>query len=106
MKHEWENAVKPQFSTEDLHMEYIVAVPAEAFTGKGMPGLSDSSRKPPIKNGRIHFARYNSLFEAVMSPHADSNVVFAARISNRHLMVLFTTSTHSSTARYLRPERR
>lgn len=57
MKHEWENAVKPQFSPEDELMQYIVAVPAEAFTGKGILGLNDTSRKPHIKNGRIHFPR-------------------------------------------------
>lgn len=58
MKHEWESAVKPQFDTEDPTMEYIVAVPAEGFMGKNLLGLTDLSRTPPIKNGRIHFARY------------------------------------------------
>lgn len=58
MKHEWEGAVKSQFSPQDQTMEYIVAVPAEAFTSKEGVGLTDFSRKPHIKNGRIHFSRY------------------------------------------------
>ncbi|KAB5542554.1 hypothetical protein GE09DRAFT_1244906 [Coniochaeta sp. 2T2.1] len=59
MRHEWESAVKPQFRLDDQSMEYIVDVPAEAFTGKGIWGLNDDSRKPPIKNGRIHFSSRN-----------------------------------------------
>jgi len=57
LRHEWENSVKAQFSGDDATMENIVGVPAEAFTGTGILGLNDDSRKPFIKNGRIHFAR-------------------------------------------------
>jgi len=56
MKQEWEAAGKPQFNADDQTMEHIVAAPAKAFSGNGMLGLTDLSRKPHIKNGRIHFA--------------------------------------------------
>lgn len=55
MKNEWEYAIKPQFKLENtLTEEYIVAIPAEAFESSD---LNDESRRPIIKNGRIHFSR-------------------------------------------------
>lgn len=54
MKNEWEYAIKPQFRLDNANKEYIVAIPAEALEGSD---LSDESRKPYIKSGRIHFAR-------------------------------------------------
>ena len=55
MKNEWEYAIKPQFKLQNSMIdEYIVAVPAEAFEGSD---LNDTSKKPFIKGGRIHFAR-------------------------------------------------
>lgn len=53
MKNEWEYAIKPQFRLDNANKEYIVAIPAEALEGSD---LSDESRKPYIKSGRIHFA--------------------------------------------------
>ncbi|KAL3465551.1 hypothetical protein BJX64DRAFT_297227 [Aspergillus heterothallicus] len=54
MRGEWEYAIKPQYKPKanDSKM-YIVSIPAEAFRG---PSINDESRKPVIKNGRIHFA--------------------------------------------------
>ncbi|KAL3474643.1 hypothetical protein BJX99DRAFT_231373 [Aspergillus californicus] len=53
MKGEWEYYIKPQYTPSDESKEWIVAIPAEAFKG---PALNDQSRKPFIKNGRIHYA--------------------------------------------------
>ncbi|KAL2815593.1 hypothetical protein BDW59DRAFT_166740 [Aspergillus cavernicola] len=53
MKNEWEYSIKQQFTPDDEKKPWIVAIPAEAFKG---PSLDDHSRKPFIKNGRIHFA--------------------------------------------------
>lgn len=58
MKGEWERSIKPQFTPENKKKEYIVAVPAEAFGGKG---LDDATKDPPIKKGRIHFKGFVSL---------------------------------------------
>jgi hypothetical protein len=69
MKQEWEYAVKPQFRLGDSAREYIVAVPAEAFKGQGASALTDLSKRPFIKNGRIHFARYGPWFYS-QSPQA------------------------------------
>lgn len=59
MKSEWERSIKPQFTPENKQKEYIVAVPAEAFGGKG---LDDTKKEPFIKKGRIHFKGSVSLF--------------------------------------------
>ncbi|KAL2857180.1 hypothetical protein BJY01DRAFT_159458 [Aspergillus pseudoustus] len=54
MKGEWEYAIKPQYRPKpNDNKMYIVSIPAEAFRG---PSINDESRKPVIKNGRIHFA--------------------------------------------------
>ncbi|KAL2808589.1 hypothetical protein BJX63DRAFT_408776 [Aspergillus granulosus] len=54
MRGEWEYAIKPQYRPrENDNKMYIVSIPAEAFRG---PSINDESRKPVIKNGRIHFA--------------------------------------------------
>lgn len=55
MRLQWENGIKPQFRPNDTSKEYIVAIPAEAF--KNQNEMNDSSKKPIIKNGRIHFKR-------------------------------------------------
>ncbi|OBT67118.1 hypothetical protein VE03_04430 [Pseudogymnoascus sp. 23342-1-I1] len=54
MKNEWEYAIKPQYkpSKEYNENDLMVPIPAEAFKGSD---LNDESRKPIIKNGRIHF---------------------------------------------------
>lgn len=54
MKGDWERAIKAQFKPGNANKEYIVRIPAEAF---GKSSLDDTSRKPFIKNGRIHFSR-------------------------------------------------
>ena len=61
MKNEWEYAIKPQFKLNDAQKkEYVVAIPAEAFDGTN---LTDETRKPIIKNGRIHFTRSVKSYE-------------------------------------------
>ena len=52
MKGEWEKSIKPEFNTINIHKEYIVAIPAEAF---GDNDLNDLSREPVLRKGRIHF---------------------------------------------------
>ncbi|KAM0240125.1 hypothetical protein ACHAP5_008045 [Fusarium lateritium] len=52
LKGEWELSIKPQFKPTSSSKEYLVSVPAEAFQGKG---LTDTTKEPHIKNGRIHF---------------------------------------------------
>ncbi|CAM1509778.1 Fc.00g001130.m01.CDS01 [Cosmosporella sp. VM-42] len=52
MKGEWEQSIKPQFKPMDTKKEHIVAIPAEAF---GKKSLTDLTKEPFIKNGRIHF---------------------------------------------------
>ena len=54
MKTEWEYAIKPSYTPGNADKEYTVAIPAEAFKGSD---TTDMSRKPFIKDGRIHFAR-------------------------------------------------
>ncbi|UZP40356.1 hypothetical protein NXS19_008172 [Fusarium pseudograminearum] len=53
LRGEWELSIKPQFKPTSSDKEYLVSVPAEAFD-KGK-GLTDMSKEPHIKNGRIHF---------------------------------------------------
>ncbi|KAI0112712.1 actin-like ATPase domain-containing protein [Hypoxylon sp. NC0597] len=53
MKGEWEHAIKPQFKVSNNKKEYIVSIPAEAFSSKD--SQTDTTRQPIIKNGRIHF---------------------------------------------------
>lgn len=56
MRDEWELGIKPQFKMQNIQgKEFIVRVPAEAFRGGD---TNDVSRRPYIKNGRIHFSRY------------------------------------------------
>ena len=56
LKGEWELSIKPQFKPTNSDKEYLVSVPAEAFD-KGK-GLTDLTKEPHIKNGRIHFNEY------------------------------------------------
>lgn len=60
MKNEWEYAIKPQYKPSKHYNEndLMVPIPAEAFKGSD---LNDQTRKPVIKNGRIHFERYARL---------------------------------------------
>ncbi|KAI9149947.1 Heat shock 70 kDa protein 12B [Paramyrothecium foliicola] len=53
MAKEWEVGIKPKFQPSDTSREYIVSIPAEALDKRG---LNDTSRRPFIKNGRIHFS--------------------------------------------------
>ncbi|KAF4338994.1 actin-like ATPase domain protein [Fusarium beomiforme] len=53
LKGEWELSIKPQFKPTNSSKEYLVSVPAEAF-GKEKK-LTDTTKEPYIKNGRIHF---------------------------------------------------
>jgi hypothetical protein len=53
MKGEWEHAIKPQFKSPSTKKEYIVGIPAEAFTNS--IELDDTNREPVIMSGRIHF---------------------------------------------------
>ncbi|KAL6918247.1 hypothetical protein FSHL1_009674 [Fusarium sambucinum] len=55
MKDEWETGIKRHFKPDSSSKEFIVKIPAEAFKGEGASGMDDSSQKPMIKNGRIHF---------------------------------------------------
>ncbi|KAM7207415.1 hypothetical protein V8F20_002295 [Naviculisporaceae sp. PSN 640] len=57
MNGDWERSIKPQFKPGNVNREYLVSIPAEAFQSPGL--LNDSSRLPPIKNGRIHFSSAN-----------------------------------------------
>ncbi|EXM13851.1 hypothetical protein FOTG_17709 [Fusarium oxysporum f. sp. vasinfectum 25433] len=57
MKDEWENGIKRHFKPVSSSKEFIVKIPAEAFKGAGASGMNDSSKKPIIKDGRIHFTR-------------------------------------------------
>jgi hypothetical protein len=54
LKGEWELSIKPQFKPTNSSKEYLVSVPAEAF-GKEKK-LTDTTKEPYIKNGRIHFS--------------------------------------------------
>lgn len=55
MKNEWEDSIKAGYKPRDDGREFIVPIPAEAFKGGN---LNDNSKSPVIKNGRIHFSRY------------------------------------------------
>lgn len=60
LKGEWELSIKPQFKPTNSSKEYLVSVPAEAF-GKEKK-LTDTTKEPYIKNGRIHFNEFVTLF--------------------------------------------
>ncbi|CAG7561921.1 unnamed protein product [Fusarium equiseti] len=53
LKGEWEHSIKPQFSPTGSRKEYLVSIPAEAFDE--VNGLTDTTKEPHIKKGRIHF---------------------------------------------------
>jgi hypothetical protein len=54
MREEWESGIKPSFNPQFTSKEYIVSIPAEAL---GMSDLNDTTKRPIIKDGRIHFSR-------------------------------------------------
>ena len=56
MHTEWEHAIKTSFVPGDTKKEYIVAIPSEAVNDSNR---NDDSRKPIIRDGRIHFTRYS-----------------------------------------------
>ncbi|EWG54156.1 hypothetical protein FVEG_17262 [Fusarium verticillioides 7600] len=56
MKGEWENGIKRHFKPVTSSKAFIVKLPGEVFRGSGGIGLNDSSKKPIIKDGRIHFS--------------------------------------------------
>ncbi|KAK8078894.1 hypothetical protein PG994_002701 [Apiospora phragmitis] len=66
MKKEWEVGIKPRFKPDNTNREHIVSIPAEAMMGSS---LDDKSRRPFIKDGRIHFASsdINKAFTGVFS---------------------------------------
>jgi hypothetical protein len=55
MKNEWENGIKRHFKPVSSGKEFIVRIPAEVYKGAGPSAVDDSSKKPIIKDGRIHF---------------------------------------------------
>lgn len=55
LKGEWELSIKPQFKPMDTNKEYLVSIPAEAF---GKHDLTDMTKEPYIKKGRVHFNGY------------------------------------------------
>ncbi|KAF7552713.1 hypothetical protein G7Z17_g4127 [Cylindrodendrum hubeiense] len=59
MKDEWEHGIKRHFRPEDTSKEFVVKIPAEAFKNAGASSMNDSSKKPIIKDGRIHFTSEN-----------------------------------------------
>ncbi|OBS23303.1 hypothetical protein FPOA_03852 [Fusarium poae] len=59
MKDEWETGIKRHFKPVSSGKEFIVKIPAEAFKGAGPSAMNDSSKKPIIKDGRIHFTSEN-----------------------------------------------
>ncbi|KAK0371652.1 hypothetical protein CLIM01_11003, partial [Colletotrichum limetticola] len=52
IRNEWEALIKPTFVPARTHQDYIVEIPAEAFSESD---LNDFCKEPIIKNGRIHF---------------------------------------------------
>lgn len=52
---EWEYSIKPRYSESDPREEYLVTLPIRSLADSE---LNDTSRKPHIKNGRIHFSGY------------------------------------------------
>ncbi|KAM0346552.1 hypothetical protein ACHAO7_011748 [Fusarium culmorum] len=59
MKDEWEHGIKRHFKPVTSSKEFVVKIPAEAFKGSGASNMNDSSKKPIIKDGRIHFTSDN-----------------------------------------------
>ncbi|KAF5593958.1 hsp70 family chaperone [Fusarium pseudoanthophilum] len=57
MKDEWEHGIKRHFKPVTSSKEFIVKLPGEVCGGSGQGRLNDSSKKPIIKDGRIHFSR-------------------------------------------------
>ncbi|KAI1733567.1 actin-like ATPase domain-containing protein [Xylaria scruposa] len=53
MKNEWENVYKPSYTGIDTNREFPIGIPNEALRGSS---TNDLSRKPYIKDGRIHFS--------------------------------------------------
>lgn len=61
LKKEWELSIKPQFNPTNSKKEYLVSIPAEAF---GEESVTDMTKEPYIKKGRIHFNEY--VFRMIM----------------------------------------
>jgi hypothetical protein len=89
MKDEWENGIKRHFKPVSSSKEFIVKIPAEAFKGAGASGMNDSSKKPIIKDGRIHFTRS----VASVSSHS-----LAYYVADKYHLIARTLNRPSSTA--------
>ncbi|KAI1451648.1 actin-like ATPase domain-containing protein [Annulohypoxylon moriforme] len=79
MKGEWELAIKPQFKVSNSKKEYIVSIPAEAFSN--VYSQTDMSHQPFIKRGRIHF-RESDLQKAFTSVFADIEKLIDGQINS------------------------
>ncbi|KAF4982165.1 hypothetical protein FZEAL_2142 [Fusarium zealandicum] len=77
LKGEWELSIKPQFKPGSTKKEYMVSIPAEAF---GKQSLTDMSKEPYIKNGRIHFNE-SHIEKAFTAVFADIDKLIEAQIS-------------------------
>ncbi|KAI1204680.1 actin-like ATPase domain-containing protein, partial [Annulohypoxylon truncatum] len=53
IKSEWEHVYKPSYTGRDHGREFPIGIPAEALGGSNE---NDLTRKPHIKDGRIHFS--------------------------------------------------
>ncbi|ROW15713.1 hypothetical protein VPNG_02135 [Cytospora leucostoma] len=79
MKGEWEFGIKSRFKPGNSNKEYILKLPLETFKSRGRgessraSGLDDVSRKPFIKDGRIHFkeSHVENAFTEVFSSIAE-----------------------------------
>lgn len=77
LKGEWELSIKPQFKPTNSDKEYLVSVPAEAFD-KGK-GLTDMTKEPHIKNGRIHFNE-SHIKKAFLKVFAQIDILIDAQV--------------------------
>ncbi|KAJ5696743.1 hypothetical protein N7536_007155 [Penicillium majusculum] len=77
LKDQWESGYKLTYKPNTDGREVIISVPAEAFQGAE---LTDESRKPVIKNGRIHFSS-SDIQKAFTSVFADIEVLVDQQLS-------------------------
>ncbi|KAJ5400814.1 hypothetical protein N7465_011303 [Penicillium sp. CMV-2018d] len=77
LKDQWEYGYKPTYKPNTDGREFVISVPAEAFQGAD---LNDQSRRPYIKNGRIHFSS-SDIQKAFTSVFSDIEVLVDQQLS-------------------------
>lgn len=85
----WEVEIKSQFTPGGRHKEYPIGIPAEAFRASTF-SLTDLSKEPVIKNGRIHFQEQVLRLRA--SVHLSRAIQLTSEYHRSHIKEIFAAS--------------